>query len=76
MPEADSNPNAEADPYYAYYGRHIPGYYSVGYPVGGGYHGVYPHYSHNYGYGYVHRLGKREAEAKPEADADADPYST
>merc|ERR1711997_1006006 len=70
MPEADANPNA--DPYRVYSGAAIPGYYSVGYPLGGGYNGVYPHYSHNYGHGYVHRLGKREAEAQPEAEADAD----
>merc|ERR1712121_189238 len=48
---------AEADPYYGYYGHHL------GYGYG--------HVGHAYGHGY--HYGKREAEAEPTAAAEAAP---
>merc|ERR1711936_641080 len=60
--ESGPSANAEADPWYGYYGY-------AHRPYGYGYYG----YGHRYGYGYY---GKREAEpaaepaANPEAEAD------
>merc|ERR1712061_262885 len=62
--ESGPNANAEADPWYGYYG-------------GGGYRGYYGgYYGRPYGYGYY---GKRSADESapasgPNADASADPW--
>merc|ERR1711936_210467 len=75
--ESGPSANAEADPWYGYYGyAHRPygyGYYGYGHRYGYGYYGYRP-----YGYGYY---GKREAEpaeqpaeSGPNANAEADPW--
>merc|ERR1712133_144041 len=51
---------AEADPYYGYYGHHLGYGYGLGHVYGHGYYG------HGLHHGYY---GKRSAEAEPEADA-------
>merc|ERR1712113_726670 len=59
--EPEAKPEAEADPWYGYYGH--PYAY-------GGYR------AYGYGYPYAHHglyYGKRSAEAEPEAKAEADP---
>merc|ERR1712109_298387 len=56
---ANREPEAEADPWYGYYG-----YYR---PYGYGYFGYY----NPYGYGYYY--GKRSADAEPTAEGEADP---
>merc|ERR1719439_544877 len=55
--QSGPNPEAEADPWYGYYGYR---------PYGYGYYGYRP-----YGYGYYY--GKRSADAEPAADAAASP---
>merc|ERR1711915_849053 len=67
---ADPNAEANADPWYSYYGHGL-GHY--------GYRPYYRSYYRPYGYGYWGRK-KREAEAEPEAvvdpnaEANADPW--
>merc|ERR1712003_500824 len=71
--ESGPNANAEADPWYGYYGYrpYWGGYYGHRY----GYYGYYG-YGHRYGYYY----GKRSADAEPAAEpaaspeAEADPW--
>merc|ERR1712179_471795 len=58
-PEAAASPEANADPWYGYYG------YGLHRPYGYGYYGYRP-----CGYGYYY--GKRSAEAEPEAAPTAD----
>merc|ERR1712140_34834 len=58
-PEAAASPEANADPWYGYYG------YGLHRPYGYGYYGYRP-----YGYGYY---GKRSADAEPAAEAAASP---
>merc|ERR1712154_233416 len=78
-PEATADPSADAnaDPWYSYYGG--LGHYGYGHGLGYGYAG----YGLGYGgyYGGYHGLGywgrkKRSAEAEPEptADPNADPW--
>merc|ERR1712180_292518 len=57
---------AEADPYYGYYGHHLGyGYGHLGHVYGHGYYGHGLHHGYHY--------GKREAEAEPTAAAEAAP---
>merc|ERR1712154_282208 len=79
-PEATADPSAEAnaDPWYSYYGG--LGHYGYGYGLGygyGSYYGGYRPYSYGYGYyGRKKRSAEPEPVADPSAEANADPWYT